>query len=144
MSIASLLSIKVTSPITHMVSSAVRGVAASFLGVWLFQDVITTYVCLSMLGAQTNLFLRSVVVWLPLRLSWQVQSGTHGSSTKSRLHLHLNIPAERRMVLSKWRRWRMDERQGRRRNLSKVCHRFPPMMISYYQKCMIIRLRVEY
>ncbi|EIN14450.1 hypothetical protein PUNSTDRAFT_140740 [Punctularia strigosozonata HHB-11173 SS5] len=42
MSIASLLSIKVTSPITHMVSSAVRGVAASFLGVWLFHDVITT------------------------------------------------------------------------------------------------------
>jgi len=42
MSIASLLSIKVTSPITHMVSSAVRGVAASMLGVWLFNDVITT------------------------------------------------------------------------------------------------------
>ncbi|PPQ73964.1 hypothetical protein CVT26_006315 [Gymnopilus dilepis] len=42
MSIASLLSIKVTSPITHMVSSAVRGVAASLLGVWLFHDIITT------------------------------------------------------------------------------------------------------
>ncbi|KAJ7764591.1 hypothetical protein DFH07DRAFT_811753 [Mycena maculata] len=41
MSLASLLSIKVTSPITHMVSSAVRGVAASLLGVWLFHDVIT-------------------------------------------------------------------------------------------------------
>lgn len=46
MSIASLLSIKVTSPITHMVSSAVRGVAASLLGVWLFHDIITTYVLL--------------------------------------------------------------------------------------------------
>ncbi|KAJ7606043.1 hypothetical protein FB45DRAFT_951695 [Roridomyces roridus] len=33
--------IKVTSPITHMVSSAVRGVAASLLGVWLFKDVVT-------------------------------------------------------------------------------------------------------
>lgn len=44
MSIASLLSIKVTSPITHMISSAVRGVAASLLGVWLFHDIITTYV----------------------------------------------------------------------------------------------------
>lgn len=44
MSIASLLSIKVTSPITHMVSSAVRGVAASFLGMWLFKDIITTCV----------------------------------------------------------------------------------------------------
>jgi len=42
MSLASLLSIKVTSPITHMVSSAVRGVAASLLGVWLFGDIITT------------------------------------------------------------------------------------------------------
>ncbi|CAK5278100.1 unnamed protein product [Mycena citricolor] len=42
MSLASLLSIKVTSPITHMVSSAVRGVAASLLGVWLFHDIITT------------------------------------------------------------------------------------------------------
>ncbi|KAJ6625058.1 hypothetical protein B0H10DRAFT_2316375 [Mycena sp. CBHHK59/15] len=28
-------------PITHMVSSAVRGVAASLLGVWLFHDVVT-------------------------------------------------------------------------------------------------------
>jgi GDP-fucose transporter C1 len=36
------LSIKVTSPITHMVSSAVRGVAASLLGMWLFHDIITT------------------------------------------------------------------------------------------------------
>lgn len=42
MSIASLLSIKVTSPITHMVSSAVRGVAGSVLGVWLFNDVVTS------------------------------------------------------------------------------------------------------
>ncbi|GBE83619.1 hypothetical protein SCP_0506740 [Sparassis crispa] len=42
MSIASLLSIKVTSPITHMVSSAVRGVAASALGVWLFHDIVTS------------------------------------------------------------------------------------------------------
>ncbi|KAJ7031957.1 hypothetical protein C8F04DRAFT_1108723 [Mycena alexandri] len=41
MSIANLLSIKVTSPITHMISSAVRGVASSFLGVWFFHDVIS-------------------------------------------------------------------------------------------------------
>ncbi|KAJ7185762.1 hypothetical protein C8R46DRAFT_385914 [Mycena filopes] len=41
MSIAGLLSIKVTSPITHMISSAVRGVAASFLGMWFFNDVIS-------------------------------------------------------------------------------------------------------
>ncbi|TFK53177.1 hypothetical protein OE88DRAFT_1734123 [Heliocybe sulcata] len=42
MSIASLLSIKVTSPITHMVSSAVRGVLATILGVWLFSEIVTT------------------------------------------------------------------------------------------------------
>ncbi|KAI0060436.1 hypothetical protein BV25DRAFT_1917783 [Artomyces pyxidatus] len=41
MSISSILSIKVTSPITHMISSAVRGVAASFLGLWLFGDVLS-------------------------------------------------------------------------------------------------------
>jgi len=41
MSLASLLSIKVTSPITHMVSSAVRGVAASILGMWFFQEIIS-------------------------------------------------------------------------------------------------------
>jgi GDP-fucose transporter C1 len=44
MSLASLLSIKVTSPITHMVSSAVRGVAASVLAILLFNDIVTMYV----------------------------------------------------------------------------------------------------
>jgi GDP-fucose transporter C1 len=42
LSIALALSIKVTSPITHMISSAVRGVAASILGVALFGDVLTS------------------------------------------------------------------------------------------------------
>ncbi|KAI6025996.1 hypothetical protein EDC04DRAFT_224834 [Pisolithus marmoratus] len=41
MSLASVLSIKVTSPITHMVSSAVRGVAASLLGMWLFNEILS-------------------------------------------------------------------------------------------------------
>jgi len=41
MSLASLLSIKVTSPITHMVSSAVRGVAGAVLGMWVFADVLS-------------------------------------------------------------------------------------------------------
>ncbi|KAF8523037.1 hypothetical protein JB92DRAFT_2827455 [Gautieria morchelliformis] len=40
--IAGFLSIKVTSPITHMVSSAVRGVVVTLLGVWFFQEIITT------------------------------------------------------------------------------------------------------
>jgi len=42
LSIAGVLSIKVTSPITHMISSAIRGVAASILGVVLFSDVLTS------------------------------------------------------------------------------------------------------
>jgi GDP-fucose transporter C1 len=42
MGLASLLSIKVTSPITHMVSSAVRGVAGALLGMWLFGDILST------------------------------------------------------------------------------------------------------
>ncbi|KAH9994541.1 hypothetical protein BJV74DRAFT_831078 [Russula compacta] len=41
LSIAGTLSIKVTSPITHMISSAIRGVAASILGVAIFSDVLT-------------------------------------------------------------------------------------------------------
>lgn len=43
-SIAGILSVKITSPITHMVSSAVRGVAQTGLGVWLFGDIITVSV----------------------------------------------------------------------------------------------------
>lgn len=42
LSIAGVLSIKITSPITHMVSSAVRGILQSAMGVWVFGDVITT------------------------------------------------------------------------------------------------------
>jgi len=42
MSLAGVLSIKITSPITHMISSAVRGVASALLGVWLFHDILST------------------------------------------------------------------------------------------------------
>lgn len=40
--VAGFLSIKITSPITHMISSGVRSVFQSFLGMWLFHDIITT------------------------------------------------------------------------------------------------------
>jgi len=40
--IAGFVSIKITSPITHMVSSAVRGVVQSFVAVLVFGDIITT------------------------------------------------------------------------------------------------------
>ncbi|KAI0964014.1 hypothetical protein AcW1_000934 [Taiwanofungus camphoratus] len=39
--VAGLLSIKVTSPITHMFSSAARSVIQTLLGVWLFNDLLT-------------------------------------------------------------------------------------------------------
>lgn len=39
--IASLLSIKVTSPITHMFSSAARSVIQTLVGVWIFKDILT-------------------------------------------------------------------------------------------------------
>ncbi|GJE85811.1 nucleotide-sugar transporter-like protein [Phanerochaete sordida] len=40
--VAGLLSIKVTSPITHMFSSAARSVIQTLLGVWLFSDLLTS------------------------------------------------------------------------------------------------------
>ncbi|KAM0756320.1 hypothetical protein T439DRAFT_321024 [Meredithblackwellia eburnea MCA 4105] len=39
--IAGFLSIKVTSPISHMISAAVRGVLQTFLGIWVFGDVVS-------------------------------------------------------------------------------------------------------
>ncbi|KAF8591918.1 hypothetical protein K439DRAFT_1643903 [Ramaria rubella] len=39
--VAGLLSIKVTSPITHMFSSAARGVLQTLLAVWIFSDILT-------------------------------------------------------------------------------------------------------
>jgi GDP-fucose transporter C1 len=38
--LAGFLSIKVTSPVTHMFSAAVRSVLQTLIGVWLFHDVI--------------------------------------------------------------------------------------------------------
>jgi len=40
--LAGFISIKITSPVTHMVSSAVRGVAQTFLGQWIFGDIISS------------------------------------------------------------------------------------------------------
>jgi len=39
--VAGLLSIKITSPITHMFASAARSVLQTLLGVWLFGDILT-------------------------------------------------------------------------------------------------------
>lgn len=47
--VAGLLSIKVTSPVTHMFSSAARSVIQTLLGVWLFNDLLTSNRALSIL-----------------------------------------------------------------------------------------------
>jgi len=47
--IAGLLSIKVTSPVTHMFSSAARSVIQTLLGVWIFHDALTTNRVLSLM-----------------------------------------------------------------------------------------------
>ncbi|KAG9019269.1 hypothetical protein FRB90_004538 [Tulasnella sp. 427] len=39
--VAGLLSIKITSPVTHMFSSACRSVLQTLFGVWIFHDVLT-------------------------------------------------------------------------------------------------------
>ena len=53
-SLASLLSIVVTSPITHMVSSAVR--AASLLGMWLFEEITVSRGACSVLFCRLHCF----------------------------------------------------------------------------------------
>jgi GDP-fucose transporter C1 len=39
--LAGFLQIKVTSPVTHMISSAVRGVLQTIIAVWIFSEVLT-------------------------------------------------------------------------------------------------------
>ncbi|KAF5352706.1 hypothetical protein D9756_005939 [Leucocoprinus leucothites] len=47
--VAGLLSIKVTSPITHMFSSAAKSVLQTLFGVWIFKDVLNVERALSIL-----------------------------------------------------------------------------------------------
>jgi GDP-fucose transporter C1 len=47
--VAGLLSIKVTSPVTHMFSSAAKSVLQTVLGVWIFSDILTVNRAISIL-----------------------------------------------------------------------------------------------
>ncbi|KAH8829234.1 hypothetical protein DL96DRAFT_1696115 [Flagelloscypha sp. PMI_526] len=91
MSIASLLSIKVTSPITHMISSAVRGVAASLLGMWLFHDIITT-------GRATSI---AVILLGSFYYTWvkHQESQAAPSGNYEKLEHRQNNPNEPRIIL---------------------------------------------
>lgn len=110
MGIASLLSIKVTSPITHMVSSAVRGVAASFLGVWLFHDIITTYAVANLFVMECCLPADSLTAAAPhlLPLSSVVRYSIPGLSISNRKDPRYAQPAPKRMSMSVylWMMWK--------------------------------------
>lgn len=62
--VAGLLSIKVTSPITHMFSSAARSVIQTMLGVWLFQDILTVNraasILMILLGTMSYTWVKSI------------------------------------------------------------------------------------
>jgi hypothetical protein len=113
MSLASLLSIKVTSPITHMVSSAVRGVAASVLGVWLFGDIIsgcvifafmchvTAFLCFRSLRAASCFFLVDKIYNLHSLLQWPCLLDCNHSSRVHLLHM-----GETRRISAKSEGWK--------------------------------------
>jgi len=67
--VAGLLSIKVTSPITHMFSSAARSVLQTLLGVWIFKDVLTVNRATSILvilgGTMYYTWIKSVETVIP-------------------------------------------------------------------------------
>ncbi|KAG8742910.1 hypothetical protein FRC11_014087, partial [Ceratobasidium sp. 423] len=82
--IATLFSIKVTSPITHMVSSAVRGVIQTFFSVWIFHDVISlgrgTSITLILVGSIYYTWVKHVEGQKKETLPSSGSSGPSGSS----------------------------------------------------------------
>ncbi|ELU39512.1 GDP-fucose transporter 1 [Rhizoctonia solani AG-1 IA] len=81
--IATLFSIKVTSPITHMISSAVRGVIQTFFSVWIFHDVISlgrgTSISLILAGSIYYTWVKHVEGQKKETLPSSGQSGSSGS-----------------------------------------------------------------
>jgi len=63
-SVAGILSVKVTSPVTHMFSSAARSVLQVILGVRIFGDILTTQRAMSILTILSGTLLYS---WLKSR-----------------------------------------------------------------------------
>ncbi|CAE6481635.1 unnamed protein product [Rhizoctonia solani] len=82
--IATLFSIKVTSPITHMISSAVRGVIQTFFSVWIFHDVISlgrgTSISLILVGSIYYTWVKHEEGQKKETLPSSGQSGPSGSS----------------------------------------------------------------
>ncbi|THH04763.1 hypothetical protein EW145_g5284 [Phellinidium pouzarii] len=85
MGIASLLSIKITSPITHMVSSAVRGVAGSFLAVLFFQDIITS-------GRAASI---AIILGGSVYYTWVKHVESQGTPLKTEKNAYEHIPLDK-------------------------------------------------
>ena len=71
--IAGLLSIKVTSPVTHMFSASVRSVLQTMLGVWLFKDVINASRAVSI-----SLILGGSILYTYLKSRPRIAAATSG------------------------------------------------------------------
>lgn len=78
--IAGFLSIKITSPITHMVSSAVRGVVQSLFAVWFFGDIITTG-----RGSSIALILAGSIYYTWLKNEEQAANERNAGTTQSKV-----------------------------------------------------------
>jgi solute carrier family 35 (GDP-fucose transporter), member C1 len=78
--LAGFLQIKITSPVTHMISSAVRGVLQTILAVWFFHDILTTSrvtgIVLILLGS-------SLYTWFKASASHQHSQHQHQTATNS-------------------------------------------------------------
>ncbi|PPQ78044.1 hypothetical protein CVT25_015589 [Psilocybe cyanescens] len=86
--VAGLLSIKITSPITHMFSSAARSVLQTTLGVWIFNDVLTTN-----RAASISVILGGTMLYTWIK-STEVQS--HARYPSQRADIEKNTESERR------------------------------------------------
>ncbi|GLB35871.1 putative triose-phosphate Transporter family protein [Lyophyllum shimeji] len=90
--IAGLLSIKITSPITHMFSSAARSVLQTLLGRWIFGDILTVSrgasITIILGGTMYYTWIKSQTSPPPSRRSEDVESsGADSMSLKSKHEL---------------------------------------------------------
>ncbi|KLO06789.1 hypothetical protein SCHPADRAFT_945815 [Schizopora paradoxa] len=97
--VAGLLSIKVTSPITHMFSSAARSVFQTLLGVSLFGDILTinraTSILVILLGTMYYTWAKHVESSKPAAPALPMHSTSDSSSSSGR-----SSPVERKLRVS--------------------------------------------
>ncbi|KAH7927277.1 hypothetical protein BV22DRAFT_1032028 [Leucogyrophana mollusca] len=100
--VAGLLSIKVTSPITHMFSSAARSVIQTILGVWLFKDIMTINragsIFVILLGTMYYTWVKSVEAAPPPRKDIDLEalgSGRPTEDSDSDITVVFDVPEEK-------------------------------------------------